>query len=131
MSSNQWGVYYITGAAGSGQVGNPSLQTPPQSPSGSVTGESSAWEYANGELAAQYFTSNLVSAAHDGVAFGSSDEPSPALNVSETTPVPPSGSSYEMQGVPAISNLTSITNSYAGVPANQIQVFNFGSTGNV
>jgi hypothetical protein len=97
--------------------------TPPQSPSGSVTGQSSTWEFDNSELAATYYTSSMVSASRDGVAFGSGDEPSPGLNVSETTPGVPSGSSYEQQGVVAISNVASIT--IAGTPQNEIAVFNW------
>jgi hypothetical protein len=91
----------------------------------------STWEFTNNEMAASYFTSNMVSAAHDGVAFGSGDEPSPALNLSETTPAAPSGSNYEQQGVPEISNLASITSSFAGVQPSEIAVNNYGSVGNV
>jgi hypothetical protein len=125
MPTNNYGPYYITGAAGSGQVGNPSLQTPPQSPSGSVIGEASTWEYANGELAATFYTSNLVSAAHDGVAFGGGDEPSPALNVAQTLPAAPSGSSYEQQGAVAISNTLAISESFAGLNPASVAVNNF------
>ncbi len=139
MPSNNWGVYYITGAAGSGQVGNPSLQTPPQSPSGSVTGQASTWEFANSELAATYYTTNLNET--DGVA-----NPSPQANVTpgvapngpsvgnkidaQTLPTAPTGS-FAMQGKVAITNLTSITASFAGIDPKSISVNNFGATGNV
>jgi hypothetical protein len=134
--TNQWGAF-TTPADGDttptyAPTATPSKpSTPPQSPSGSVTGESSTWEFANGELATSYYTSNLVSAAHDGVAFGGGDEPSPALNVAQTLPAAPSGLSYEPQGAVAISNLVSITASYAGIAPASIQVNNFGATGNV
>jgi len=115
----------------------------PQAPSGSVTGESSTWEYANTELAAKYFTSNLINAAHDGTS-----NPSPQTAVTpgtapngpsvggtqptlETTPSAPSGS-YAMQGVTAIANTLSISYSFAGVSPAAIQVYNFGSSlGNI
>jgi hypothetical protein len=105
MPSNQWGVYYITGAAGSGQVGNPSLQIPPQSPSGSVTGQAATWNFAHGEGSTQYYLDNV-------------------LNVDSA-----------QQGANAVSNLLSITSSFAGIPAAQLQVNNFtagsyGTTGN-
>jgi hypothetical protein len=129
MPSNQWGPWALPTTGGTAPpTGN---LVPPQSPSGSVTSEASAWEYTNNEMAASYFTSNMVSAAHDGVAFGSGDEPSPALNLSETTPAAPSGSNYEQQGVPEISNLASITSSFAGVQPSEIAVNNYGSVGNV
>jgi hypothetical protein len=127
--TNQWGGWALPTTGGTppptGQL------APPQSPSGSVTGEAGTWEFTNSELATTYYTSNLVSAAHNGTAFGSGDEPSPGLNVAETTPNPPSGSSYEQQGAVAISNLVSITASYAGIAPASIQVNNFGATGNV
>lgn len=96
-----------------------------------MTNEAATWNYANDETSTENYTSNLVSAAHDGVAFGSGDEPSPASNVAETIPNAPSGGSYEQQGAPAISNLVSITASYAGVQPAEIAVNNFGATGNV
>ncbi len=127
--TNQWGGWSLPTTGGTppptGQL------APPQSPSGSVTGEASTWEFANGELAAQYFTSNLVSAAHNGVAFGSGDEPSPGLNIAETLPAAPSGASYEQQGATAISNVLAISESFAGLNPASVAVNNFGATGNV
>ena len=87
--TNQWGAFTTPADGDTTPTYAPTAtptkpSTPPQSPSGSVTGESSTWEFANGELATSYYTSNLVSAAHDGVSFGGGDEPSPALNVAET-----------------------------------------------
>ena len=115
---------------------------PPQSPSGSVTNQASTWEYTNSEMAVQYYTTNLTKAGDDGVVL-----PNPQPNVvagsapygavvgnkidSQTLPVAPTGS-YVMQGTNAISNLLSITASFAGIPAAQIAVFNFGSSlGNI
>lgn len=83
---------------------------------------------ADGETSTEYFVSNLVTAAHDGVSFNTT-APIPPLNAAETTPSPPSGSSYEQQGPTAISNVASIQ--IAGLAQSAIQVFNFGSTGNV
>ena len=115
---------------------------PPQSPSGSVTGQASTWEYANAKMAVQYYTTNLKNAQADGIV-----NPSPPTQVTagtapygpsignsqptlETTPNAPSGS-YSMQGATAITNLTSITVSFAGIAAAQIAVYNFGATGNI
>jgi len=81
-------------------------------------------------MAVEYETTNLVSAAHDGTAFGSGDEPSPALNIAETLPTAPSGSSYEQQGATAISNVAAISQSISGVAPASVAVFNFGSVGN-
>ena len=121
--TNQWGGWALPTTGGTppptGQL------APPQSPSGSVTGEASTWEYANGELAATFYTSNLVSAAHDGVAFGGGDEPSPALNVAQTLPAAPSGSNYEQQGAVAISNVLAISESYAGLAPASVAVNNW------
>ena len=56
MPSNQWGPWYSTASGGgSGSVNNPSLQNPPQSPSGSVTGQAATWNNANGETSTQYY----------------------------------------------------------------------------
>ncbi len=133
---NNWGSYSTPAPGDTTPTYAPSAtpsepSTPPQSPSGSVTGQSSTWEFNNSELAATFYTSNMVSASRDGVAFGNGDEPSPGLNVSETTPGVPSGSSYEQQGAVAISTLAAITSSFAGIAPASIQVNNFGSTGNV
>jgi hypothetical protein len=70
----------------------------PQSPSGSVTNQASTWEYANSELAVQYYTAALVSAAQKGVAFNfQGGTPAPALNIAQTTPAAPTGS-FTQQG---------------------------------
>jgi hypothetical protein len=103
MPSNQWGVYYITGAAGSGQVGNPSLQIPPQSPSGSVTNESATWNYNAGETSTQYYLDSVLNI--DAVQQGT-----PALNAI---------SQVVLAGV-AAGNLQ-VNNWYAG---------SYGTTGN-
>ncbi len=77
MPSNQWGVYYITGAAGSGQVGNPSLQIPPQSPSGSVTNESATWNYANDLTSTEEYLTHILE-------VDSAQQGSPSSNVAIT-----------------------------------------------
>jgi hypothetical protein len=106
MPTNNYGPWYTTASGGgSGAVSNPSLQNPPQSPSGSVSGQSATWNYSNSETSTQYYL--------DAV-----------LNVDAV-----------QQGANAISNLLSITSSFAGIPAAQLQVNNFtagsyGTTGN-
>jgi len=70
MPSNNYGPYYITGAAGSGQVGSPSLQIPPQSPSGSVTNESATWNYNAGETSTHYYLDAVLNV--DSAQQGSS-----------------------------------------------------------
>jgi hypothetical protein len=84
----------------------------PQSPSGSVTNESSTWEYNNSELAVQNYTAAMVSAAHQGIAFQFNTPVTPGvapLGASvglkedvETTPGAPSGS-YVQQGAVALT----------------------------
>lgn len=122
MPSNNYGPWYTTASGGgSGAVNSLSLQTPPQSPSGSVTGESAAWNFENSETSTENYVSNMIAAAQEATAFNTT-EPSPALNVSETTPAPPTNS-FVQEGTPAISNIASITASFAGVAANQLAVF--------
>jgi hypothetical protein len=140
-SQNQWGFFSTStdGPNYAPPIGTatppPTGQTdPPDAPdatSEAANNFTASWPYVNGEMPATFYTSNLVSAAHDGVAFGSGDEPSPALNVAETTPNPPSGSSYEQQGAVAIANTLAISGSFAGVNPASLAVFNFGAVGNV
>lgn len=115
------------------------LLAPPQSPSGSVTGQASTWEFTNSQLAATYYTTNLNGT--DGMV-----NPSPLKQVtpgtapngpsvgnkidSQTLPTAPTGS-YVMSGAASITNLLAITSSFAGVPAAQIAVFNYGAQGNI
>ena len=107
---NQWGPF-TTPASGdttptyapTATPGKPA--TPPQSPSGSVTGQSATWNYNAGETSTRYYLDTV-------------------FNVYSA-----------QQGVNAISNLLSITSSFAGIPAAQLQVNNFtagsyGTTGN-
>jgi hypothetical protein len=122
--TNQWGGWAVQTTGGTppptGQTDPPDAPNATSETANAFTG---SWPYVNSEMPAQFYTSNLVSASRDGVAFGSGDEPSPALNVSETTPGAPTGSSYEQQGQAAISNVASI--SIAGTPQNEIAVFNW------
>ena len=119
------------------------LLVPPQSPSGSVTGQASTWEYTNSELAVQYATTNLVNAAQKGTAnpgaqpnvvAGSSPYGAVVGNKIdvETRPSAPSGT-FVQQGVAQISNVAIITASWPGVVGghNQLQLNNYtaGSVG--
>jgi hypothetical protein len=59
MPTNNYGPWYTTASGGgSGAVSNPSLQTPPQSPSGSVTGESATFNYAETITSTAQFLQN-------------------------------------------------------------------------
>jgi hypothetical protein len=140
-SQNQWGYFSTStdgpnyappiGTAVPPPAGETDPSDAPDATSETANNFTASWPYVNSETPAQFFTSNMVSAMRDGVAFGSGDEPSPALNVSETLPAAPTGAAYEMQGPPAISNTLAISQSFAGVAPSAIQVFNFGATGNV
>jgi hypothetical protein len=137
-SSNAWGyfapqsTYEYPGSGGTPpSTGETDPPDAPDATSETANDFTGSWPYLNSEMPAQFYTSNMVSASRDGVAFGSGDEPSPGLNVSETTPNAPTGAAYESQGAVAISNTLVISESFAGVPASAIQVFNFGATGNV
>ncbi|HLX84849.1 MAG TPA: hypothetical protein VKR59_13180 [Terriglobales bacterium] len=80
---------------------------PPQSPSGSVTNQASTSEYANSELAATNFTTQLQDAAQKGDAFTNCPAVAPGVapygpcvglkEDVQTTPSAPSGS-YVQQG---------------------------------
>src|SRR5438876_11173525 len=97
---NSWGPF-TTSAAGditpsyapTATPGKPS--TPPQSPSGSLTGQAATWNYNNSKTSTQYYLDVV-------------------LNVDSA-----------QQGANAISNVLSITSSFAGIPAAQLQVNNF------
>ncbi len=125
--TNQWGGWSLPTTGGTppptGQL------APPQSPSGSVTNESATWNYANSETSTENYVSAMVAAGQEAVSFNTT-EPSPALNVAETTPAAPTNS-FVQEGTPAISNTLAISESFAGVAPSNIQVFNFGATGNV
>src|SRR5208282_1814288 len=113
----------------------------PQSPSGSVTNQASTWEYANSEMAVQYYTTNLTKAGDDQVV-----NPNPQPNVvagtapfgavvgnkidAQTLPTAPTGT-FSSSGAAAITNLTSITASFAGIDPKSIAVFNLGQVGNI
>jgi hypothetical protein len=148
MPSNNWGPYFPQSQfsyqppVGTGTPPPTGDLDPAQSPSGSVTGQSSTWEFANSEMAVEYETTNLVAALQDQTA-----DPSPQTSVTpgtaplgpsiggkiptlETIPSAPSGS-FEMFGTPAISNTLAISESFAGVSPAEIAVFNFGATGNI
>jgi hypothetical protein len=107
---NSWGPF-TTSAAGDitptyAPTATPSKPaTPPQSPSGSVTGQAATWNYTNTETSTHYFLDNV-------------------LNVDSA-----------QQGTNAISNLLSITSSFAGIDPKTIAVNNYaagsyGTTGN-
>ena len=96
------------------------LLTPAQSPSGSVTGQASTWEFANTELAVQFQTARLVAAQNDGVAFDQTDPPTPTApgyTTTETTPAAPSGT-YKTYGTAYISRATLIAAGCVSNPVN-------------
>src|SRR5208283_378432 len=95
VNTNQWGPWQPVPASGP----PPSAENVAQS-----TPSPATWNANAGETSTENFVSALVSAAHDGVSFGSGAEPGPASNVAQTLPVVPSGSSYEQQGPVAIAN---------------------------
>ena len=95
-SQNQWGYYtpastYTYPSDGGVPPATGTLD-PPQSPSGSVTGESATSNYATGETSTETFLADV-------------------LVVDRT-----------QQGTPAISNVTSITASMGGINPNLVQV---------
>jgi hypothetical protein len=81
-------------------VNNPpatGLLVPPQSPSGSVTGQSATYNYSVTETSTQIYTAALTSAARNQIGWSAVDgtnPPSPpGLNITETTPGGPGGGS--------------------------------------
>src|SRR5208283_2895827 len=61
MPTNNYGPWYTTASGGgSGAVSNPSLQTPPQSPSGSVTGESATFNYNETITSTEEYLTNIL-----------------------------------------------------------------------
>jgi hypothetical protein len=69
-------------------------------------------------MATETYVSAMMAAARDGAAFNFT-EPSPALNIAETIPNPPSGS-YVQEGTPQINAPVSIS---SGVAAASLQTF--------
>lgn len=97
MPTNNYGPWYPTASGGgSGAVSNPSLQIPPQSPSGSVTGESAAFNYANDITSTEEFLTNVIE-------VDSAQQGTPALNATNQV---------VLAGVAAIG--LAINNWYAG-----------------
>jgi hypothetical protein len=67
MANNQWGPYFPQSQFEYG--GQPTTPaTPAQSPSGSVTGQSAAWNYSTGDTSTNEFLQNvaLVEGAQEG-----------------------------------------------------------------
>lgn len=113
---------------------------PPQSPSGSVTGQAATYNYTNTITSTERYVTLLVTAMQDGVAFNNQTPVTPGTAPNgasvglkedvQTLPAAPSGT-FSMQGATAITNLLSITISYAGIDSKSLAVNNFGSQGNI
>lgn len=105
MGTNNWGPWQpASNLEYQGEGGTPpstgNLDSP-QSPSGSVTGESAAFNYVKTITSTQNFVSEMVGAADEGLPFNFST-PSAASNVDETIPDAPTGSDTQ-QGSPALN----------------------------
>jgi hypothetical protein len=93
---NQWGFYAPATTYAYAPAGTPPATgtlSPPQSPSGSVTNESANWNFVNDETSTQEFLSDVLSVEN------------------------------AQQGTAAISNVASISSSFGGISASNIQVF--------
>src|SRR5580693_8395150 len=85
------------------------------------------FNYINTVTSTSKYASSMVKAMDNGVAFnfnqGTPPTP-PGYNILETTPAyNPNANSGVQQGTAAISNVTSITSSFAGISPASIAVF--------
>jgi hypothetical protein len=82
------------------------LLVPPQSPSGSVTGQSATWNYNNTETSTQNYTAGLNST--DGVPMAPQDLTNPpappGYNIAQTKPNAPTGT-FVQQGTATVSGV--------------------------
>lgn len=116
-TSNSWGPYAAASTLsyqepiGTGTPPPTSNLAPPQSPSGSVTGEAATWNYTNGETSTENYTSAMVEAAQEGTPFNFDSGTFPStlplgLNVNETTPTyNPNADSGVQEGTPALTEV--------------------------
>ena len=108
------------------------LLVPPQSPSGSVTGQAATYNYTNTVTSTKRYVAAMVAAAEDATAFTFTTSVTPGtaplgscVGLKEdvqTAPSAPSGT-FAQVGTAAISNVASVV--LAGVASSQFQFYKF------